>query len=45
MTAVDTALRAVAVALWDAYGYTLPDGPEAVAQVAVDALRAHEATS
>lgn len=45
MTAVDTALRAVAVALWDRYGYTLPDGPETIARVAVDALRAHEAAS
>lgn len=42
MTAVDPTVRAVAVALWDRYGYTLPDGPEAIARLAVDTIRASE---
>lgn len=38
-TDLDLERRAVARALWDAYGYTLPDAPEALALVVMDALR------
>ena len=35
----DTDVEKVAVALWRAYNYALPEPPDAVARIAVESLR------